>query len=109
MPLCFFGKDEIIMYIINTQRSQLVLKICNTSTTKTLLSMVTLTWHACNYKVHKLHQRYIFDDVFEDVPMVEFMYLAFTCMPGKSFCKRLRSLLLYLCYKFQAVINSLVC
>ena len=21
--------------------------------------MVTLTWHACKYKVHKLHQRYI--------------------------------------------------
>ena len=24
------------------------------------LSMGTLTWHACKYKVHKLHQRYIF-------------------------------------------------
>ena len=21
--------------------------------------MVALTWHACKYKVHKLHQRYI--------------------------------------------------
>ena len=21
--------------------------------------MITLTWHACKYKVHKLHQRYI--------------------------------------------------
>ena len=23
-------------------------------------SAVTLTWHACKYKVHKLHQRYMF-------------------------------------------------
>ena len=30
--------------------------------------MVTLTWHACKYKVHKP----------EDVPLVEFMYLVFT-------------------------------
>ena len=36
------------------------------------------------------------------------MYLAFTCMPGESYCRQLRSLLLYLCYVFQALINSLV-
>ena len=24
---------------------------------------VTLTWHVCEYKEHKLHQRYIFDFV----------------------------------------------
>ena len=52
------------------------------------------------YKVHKLHQ---------DVPLVEFMYLVFTCMPGESYRRRLRSLLLYLCYVFRALINSLVC
>ena len=23
--------------------------------------IVTLTWHACKYKVHKLHQRYILE------------------------------------------------
>ena len=34
---------------------------------------VTLTWHACKYKVHEL----------EDVPLVEFMYLVFTCMSGE--------------------------
>ena len=34
---------------------------------------------------------------FERVPLVEFMYFAFTIMPGKSYCRRLRSLLLYLC------------
>ena len=30
---------------------------------------------------------------FEDVPLVEFMYLAFTHMPGESYRRRLRSLL----------------
>ena len=32
--------------------------------------------------------------------------LVFTCMPGESYR---RSLLLYLCYIFRALINSLVC
>ena len=45
----------------------------------------------------------------EDVPLVEFMYLVFTRMPGESYCRRLWSLLLYLCYVFRALINSLVC
>ena len=40
---------------------------------------------------------------------VEFMYLVFTCMPGESYRRRLRSLLLYLCDVFRAIINSLVC
>ena len=34
----------------------------------------------------------------EDVPLVEFMYLVFTCMPGESYRTRLRSLL-YLCFE----------
>ena len=37
------------------------------------------------------------------------MYLVFTCMPGENHRRRLTSLLLYLCYIFQALINSLVC
>ena len=45
----------------------------------------------------------------EDVSLVEFMYLVFTGMPGESYCRRLRSLLLYLCDVFRALINSLVC
>ena len=45
---------------------------------------------------------------FEDVPLVEFMYLIFTCMPGESYCRQLSSLLLSLCYVVQAQINSLV-
>ena len=45
----------------------------------------------------------------KDVLLVEFMYLAFTRMPGESYRRRLRSLLLYLCYVFRALINSLVC
>ena len=28
---------------------------------------------------------------FKDVLLVEFMYLVFTCMPGESYCGRLRS------------------
>ena len=34
----------------------------------------------------------------EYVPLVEFMSLVFTRMPGESYRMRLRSLLLYLCY-----------
>ena len=45
----------------------------------------------------------------DDVPLVEFMYLVFTRMPGESYRRRLRSSLLYLCYVFRALINSLVC
>ena len=41
--------------------------------------------------------------------LVEFMYLVFTRMPGQSYRRRLRSLLLCLCYVFRALINSLVC
>ena len=37
------------------------------------------------------------------------MYLVFTRMPGESYSRRLMSLLLYLCYVFRALINSLVC
>ena len=46
---------------------------------------------------------------FEDIPLVEFMYLVFTRMPGESYHRRLKSLLLYLCYVFRALINSLEC
>ena len=45
---------------------------------------------------------------FEDVPMVEFMYLVFTRMPGESYRRRSR-FLLCLCDVFRALINSLVC
>ena len=47
--------------------------------------------------------------MFEAVPLVEFMYLVFTHMPGEKYRRRLRSLLLYLCYVLRAQINSLVC
>ena len=43
------------------------------------------------------------------VALVEFMYLVFTCMPGESYRRRLRSLLLCLCDVFRSLINSLVC
>ena len=38
----------------------------------------TLTWHACKYKEHKLHQRYIL------LNWWEFMYLVFTPTPGDT-------------------------
>ena len=37
------------------------------------------------------------------------MYPVFTRKPGESYRRRLRSLLLYLCDVFRALINSLVC
>ena len=36
----------------------------------------------------------------EDVPVVEFMYLVYTRMPGESYPRRLRSVLLCLCDVF---------
>ena len=39
--------------------------------------------------------------------LVEFTYLVFTRMTGESYRRRLRSLLLHLCYVFPALINSL--
>ena len=45
-----------------------------------------------------------------DVPLVEFMYLVFTRVPGESDHRRLGwSLLLCLCDVFRALINFLVC
>ena len=50
---------------------------------------ISPTWHASKYKVHKLHQKYIFNVpllefmIFEDAPLVEFMYLVSTSMPGE--------------------------
>ena len=41
--------------------------------------------------------------------LVEFEYLHFTCIPGESYHRWLRSLLLCLCDLFQVLINSLVC
>ena len=49
------------------------------------------------------------DKCAEDVPLVEFIYLVFTRMPGESYRKQLLSLLFCLCDIFQALINSLVC
>ena len=44
----------------------------------------------------------------EGVPLVEFMYLVFTRIPGESYRRWLRSLLLCVCDVFRALINSLV-
>ena len=58
---------------------------------------VTCTLRVSKYSVHKL------------CLLVEFMYLVFTRMPGESYRKQLRSLLLCLCDFVLALINSLVC
>ena len=42
------------------------------------------------------------------VPQVEFILLVFTCMPGDSYRRRLRSLLSCLCDVFRALINHCV-
>ena len=52
--------------------------------------------------------RYINSTSGTDVPM-EFMYFVFTRMPGESYRRWLRSLLLCLCDVFRALMNSLVC
>ena len=38
----------------------------------------------------------------EDVPVAEFMYLAFRRMPGESYRRRLRSLLLYFALRISS-------
>ena len=42
----------------------------------------------------------ILEKSFEDVTLVEFMYLVLTRTPGESYRRRLRSLLLYLCVTY---------
>ena len=49
------------------------------------------------------------ESFFESVPLVECMYRVLTRMPGESYRRRFRSLLLRLCDVFRALINSLVC
>ena len=51
---------------------------------------------------------HIWKIMFGVVPLMEFMYLLFTRMSGESYRRWLRSLL-YMCYIFRALINSLVC
>ena len=46
---------------------------------------------------------------FEDVPLVESVYLVFTRMPGQSCCRPLRPWLLCLCDVFWPLMNSLAC
>ena len=63
-----------------------------------------LWWSLCTLYLHLCQVR-----VTVNVPLVEFMYLVFTRMPGKSYCRRLRYLLLCLCDILRTLINFLVC
>ena len=47
--------------------------------------------------------------IFWECPLVGFLYLVFTRMPGESYHRRLRSLVLSWFDVFWALINSLVC
>ena len=74
---------------------------------------VTL-FNRMDYRLNSVPCRYItthsvFDPLFEDVALVEFLYLVFTRMPGESCCSQFGSLLLCLCDVFQALVNSRVC
>ena len=57
----------------------------------------------------------LYTDVFfyncepKETGLVELTFLVFTCMPGESYRKRPRSLLLCLCDILRLLINSLVC
>ena len=83
----------------NKQESKLALKIIRQAQQQRPESpMVTLTWRACKYKVYKLHQRYIL--AFENV----LWWSLYTLLLDEA-----NSLLLYLCYVFRVLINSLVC
>ena len=53
----------------------------------------------CFKMIYQLHQ---------NLPLVEFMYLAFTRMPGESYHRQPRSLLCF-CDSFRALINSFAC
>ena len=55
---------------------------------------VTRAWRSCKYKVHKLHQRYILKGT-----SVEFLYLAFTRMPGER-CRRVSGLCCCICVTY---------
>ena len=57
--------------------------------------------------IHRNHKAYL--GWAEGVSLVEFMYLVFARIPGESYRRRLRSLLLCLCDVFHVLINSLVC
>ena len=72
---------------------------------------VTLTWHECKYKVHELlpevhPQEEFMCLVFKRMPGERctsggvYILNVFTRMPGESYHRQLRSLLLYLCYVF---------
>ena len=85
----------------------------------TLFYIIKNTWHyflqsetergpVCLCRVNTHGSKICTQKVKEDVPLVEFMYLVSTRMPGASYHRRPRSLLLCLCDIFRELINSLV-
>ena len=76
-----------------------------------VFTRVYLWWSLCTYLVFTRDVplvEFIHLVFARDIPLVEFMYLVFTRMPDESYRRRLRSLLLYLCYIFRALIISTV-
>ena len=72
------------------------------------LQKIILTWYITNLKQNEA-QSSSAESTHKGVRTVEFMHLVFTRMPGESYHRRLGSLLLYLCYIFWTLINSLMC
>ena len=75
--LLFFSNKETCQLYQQTKGRNNSAQQTRHTTTKTWTTYSNFTWHASKYKVYKLHQRYI-----EVIPVVEFIYLVFTRMPG---------------------------
>ena len=86
-----------------------MLGIRNTSTTTKTQTAYGNSHLACMYELHTCTETppEVHPQSSKDVPLVEFMYLVSTCMPGESYHRRLRSLVLYLHYVFQVPIDDL--
>ena len=76
----------------NTKTRELITKLVLKQQQRLVSPMVTCTWHMS----------------IEDVPLVEFMYLVFTCMLGESYHRWLGSLFC-MCDIFWTLINSFAC
>ena len=63
-------------------------------------SLCTLYFHACQVRVTVGNTGLCYCTCVMRNILMEFMYLVFTRMPGESYRRQHRSLLLYLCYVF---------
>ena len=64
-----------------------------------LWMVVVWFFFTCGHAPGKREASYL---LLEDVPLAEFTYLVFTCMPGESYCRWFGSLLLCMCGLWSA-------